>query len=407
MNVFLARQPIFDADLNVVAYELLYRAGEHSTRAEITDANAASKEVLVNAFSEIGLEHITSGKPALVNITEDILVQGDLPKGLQKELIPEILETVLVRPDVVEEVKGLVSLGYRIALDDFVYSDEWLPLLKLAHFVKLDVMALGMERIEEQITQIKTKVDVTGRLLAEKVETREEFDALAALGFSYFQGYFLCKPHMMAGTSVPASSSVLMTLLAELATDNYDAEKVEQIISRDPRLSYKLLRVVNSASFGLAREIKSIRDAVVILGFGELRRWSSMLALNSVDNLPEELIATAVQRAKMSELLALELERDDAGSYFVAGLLSLLDAMLGRPLDELVSSIPLSGAISDAMLKGEGPIGEVLEAVKSYEVADFEHSVVSGISGERLSDIYLESVAWSDQTVRQLAAQNA
>ncbi|OUS27304.1 hypothetical protein A9Q99_14925 [Gammaproteobacteria bacterium 45_16_T64] len=396
MDVYLARQPVFDRNLNVVAYELLYRGSLVNSAASMGDANEATKQVLVNAFSEIGLEKITSGHPALVNITQDILTSGQLPKGLQKLLIPEILEDVLVNDDVIQEVKNLVDVGYRVALDDFVYSEDWRPLIPKASFIKLDVMDLGVSGVKDQVAKLRLVEDVSGKLLAEKVETHEEFELYRTMGFDYFQGYFLCKPHVMSGESVPASGLVITTLLAELSTDDYDIERVERIICQDPRLTYKLLRVVNSASFGLSRTIKTIADTIVILGAYELRRWASMLALSTMDNKPNELLVTAIVRGKMCELIAEKLNRQFSGGYFTAGLLSLLDALLDKPLEDIVQQMPLSAELELALLTGGGDVGMVLKVVEAYETGDFEKATIEGLSSEGLWSIYLEALEWAD-----------
>lgn len=396
MNIFIARQPVFDRNLNVVAYELLYRSGQVNSAQGMLDPNQASKEVLVNAFSEIGLEKITNGLPALVNITQEILVTGALPKGLQKLLIPEVLEDVLVNKDVIQEVKNLINLGYNVALDDFVFSEEWVPLVRQARYIKLDVMDLGALGVKEQLAKLRVTGSVEGKLLAEKVETHEEFELYRTLGFDYFQGYFLCKPHVMEGESVPASGLVIMSLLSELSNDDYDIEKVERIICQDPRLSYKLLRVVNSASFGLSRTIKTISDAIVILGSQELRRWSSMLALTAVDNKPNELLVTAIVRGKMCELVADRLGRTFAGGYFTAGLLSLLDALLDKPL---------SAEIELALLTGDGDLGQVLTAVIAYERGEFEDSMLPGMTPDDLWEIYIQTLEWANIAAHSMLAK--
>lgn len=394
MEIFLARQPVFDRQLNAIAYELLYRGGRVQ-HAVIDDPGKASMQVLVNAFSEIGLEKITNGKPALVNIPHELLVTGALPKGLQKLLIPEVLEDVAVDKNVIQEVKNLVSLGYRVALDDFVYSDAWKPLIAAASFIKLDVMALGVERVKEQLARIRLCGNTKGKLLAEKVETHEEFELYKALGFDYFQGYFLCRPHVMAANSVPASHMVITSLLGELGRDDYDVDSVARIICQDPRLSYKLMRVVNSASFGLSRTVKTVEDTIVILGSYELRRWASMLALSTVDNKPHELLITAIVRAKMCELVAKQLKRQNPGSYFTAGLFSLLAALLDRPLEDIVSQMPLSAELELALVTGGGDIGQVLRAVEAYEAGRFEESLLQGMTAALFWDIYLEALEWS------------
>ncbi|RLT95000.1 MAG: HDOD domain-containing protein [Ketobacter sp.] len=395
MKIYLARQPVFDRNLNAVAYELLFRNGDVGA-AIIDDPTKATMQVMVNAFSEIGLEQITNGKPALVNITHDILVRGDLPKGLQKLLIPEVLEDVVVDGNVIQEVKNLVALGYKVALDDFVYSDSWKPLIGLAHYIKLDVMALGVAGVKEQLARLRMCGNVKGKLLAEKVETHEEYELYRALGFDFFQGYFISKPHVMTGQSVPASHHVLQSLLAEVSKDDFDVDRVARIIAQDPRLSYKLMRVVNSASFGLSRTVKSIEDTIVLLGAYELKRWAGMLAFSVVDSKPNELLVTAIVRAKMCELLARHLKRSQTGSYFTAGLLSLLDALLDRPLEEILQRMPLSAELELALLTGSGDIGQLLGCVSAYEVGQLEALKSVGVDLSVMWELYLEALKWAD-----------
>ncbi|AUM12768.1 EAL and HDOD domain-containing protein [Ketobacter alkanivorans] len=395
MEIFLARQPVFDRNLNAVAYELLFRSGNVGT-AIIDDPTKATMQVMVNAFSEIGLEKITNGKPALVNITHDILVRGDLPKGLQKLLIPEVLEDVVVDGNVIQEVKNLVALGYKVALDDFVYSDAWRPLIGLAHYIKLDVMALGTAGVREQLARLKACGNVQGKLLAEKVETHEEYELYKALGFDFFQGYFLSKPHVMVGQSVPASSLVITSLLGEVSKHDYDVDRVAHILAQDPRLSYKLMRVVNSASFGLSRTVKSIDDTIVLLGAYELKRWAAMLAFSAVDNKASELMVTAIIRAKMCELVAKRLQRQHPGSYFTAGLLSMLDALLDRPLEQIFSQMPLSAELELALLTGSGDIGCVLLSVKAYEDGRFDDIPTMGLEATDMWEVYMEALEWAD-----------
>lgn len=396
MEVYLARQPVFDRDLNAVAYELLFRNGNVGS-AIIEDPTKATMQVMVNAFSEIGLEKITNGKPALVNITYDILVRGDLPKGLHRLLIPEVLEDVVVDGNVIREVKNLVALGYKVALDDFVYSDSWRPLLGYAHYIKLDVMALGVTGVKEQLARLKACGNVQGKLLAEKVETHEEYELYRALGFDYFQGYFLSKPHVMVGQSVPASHHVLTSLLGEVSKEDYDVDRVAGIIAQDPRLSYKLMRVVNSASFGLARTVQSIEDTVVLLGANELKRWAGMLAFFVVDSKPDELLVSAIIRAKMCELVASRLQRPQPGNYFTAGLLSMLDALLDRPLEQVLSQMPLSVDLELALLEGSGDLGGILYTVKAYDNGCFEEMPAIGLASADMRAVYLEALEWSDR----------
>lgn len=399
MDIFLARQPVFDRDLKVIAYELLYRSNLENNANNIDCPNKATMDVLVNAFTEIGLEKITCGLPALVNVTEDILLEGHLPKGLHTLLIPELLETISVTPELIKEIELLTNLGYRYALDDFIYSDQWVPLIPSCIFLKLDVKMLGVLGVRKQLEKLKFITEVRGKLLAEKVESYKEFELYRALGFDFFQGYFLCRPQVLSGEGVSASGEIILSLLSELSNDDFDIDRVQRIIYQDPRLSYKLLRVVNSASFGLSRTIKSIADTIVILGANELRRWVGMLALSSVDNKPNELLVTAIVRARMCERVAEQLERRNCSTYFTAGLLSLLDALLNRPITTIVEQMPLSAELEMALVSGGGDVGQVLRSVKAYERGKFEEVELvelAELDACVLKDIYLESITWAD-----------
>ena len=396
----MARQPVFDKNLNAIAYELLFR-GSDADSAVFDDPNKASIQVLVNAFSEIGLEKITGGKVALVNIPQGMLVAGGLPIGLQKLLIIELLENVMVDDHVLKMVKSLIDVGYQIALDDFEYTEAWKPLIPMASYIKLDVLALGLEGVKRQLELIKECQTFKGKLVAEKVETHEEFECYKTLGFDYFQGYFLCRPHVMRGVAVPASHSVITNLLAELSDEEFDVDKVAKIVSQDPRLSYKLLRVVNSAAFGLSRSVKTVNETIILLGAYELRRWVSMLAFSNIDNKPHELMVTAMVRSKMCELIALKLRRQYPGSYFTCGLLSMLDALLDKPLEGLVAQMPLSPELELALLNRSGDLGQVLNIVTLYDLGEFEKLQDNGIDGidfGSLREMYFEALEWANLT---------
>ena len=395
MDVFVARQPVFDGDFNVVAYELLYRDSLNNF-ADFSDPDVATMKVLVNAFSEIGLEKISSGHPVLINVTQNIIESGQLPHGLGDLLIPEVLEDVTVTEKGVQAIQHLVDLGYKVALDDFVYRTELKPLIPMADFIKLDVMDLGVQGVKEQLARLRMTGTLKAKLVAEKIETHEEFELYRTMGFDYFQGYFLCKPHVVTGSGVPAMSAVITALLTELSKEDFEIKEVERLICQDPRLSYKLLRVVNSAFFGLNRKIKSIADCVVVLGSEELRRWASMLVCCMVSGKPHELLVTAMIRAKMCEIVAGHLGRRFGGGYFIVGLLSLLDALLNRPLEAIVSEMPLSAELEIALLTGDGDFGQVLKAVEAYELGQFEFLEPLGLDADLYWRAYLKALEWAD-----------
>lgn len=396
MDVFLARQPIYDRSLNVVAYELLYRAGEEKNRAgPLSDPDGASTRVLINAFSEIGLDKITGGLPALINVTERFLVSGALPASLKGKLIPELLESITVTNNLVESLKKMVAAGYQFALDDFQYQETWKPLMELSSIVKIDVMTLGKSGTMRQVHEIRRSTQCKAKLLAEKVETQQEFEFYKALGFDYFQGYFLARPNIIKDKGIPTSKMVIISLLGVINDPKSDVDDVEKVISQDARLTFKLMKIVNSASFALRRDVRTIAEAVNIIGFNELRVWVNMLSLSNIDNKPHHLLLTGMVRAKMCQLLAKKFHYPDANIYFTTGLMSLLDALLDLPMQEVMSQMPIGKDIKDAVLNQTGILGRILQAVIAYEQGRWEDTNVPPLTTDDLFSIYIEALEWA------------
>lgn len=406
MNIFLARQPVYDAELNVVAYELLYRSNENNYAGDISDPDQASSQVISNAFFEFGMEQIVGDMPALVNVTKSFLAANQLPNNLSDKLVLEILETETVDNELVKLVDELAHRGYQIALDDFEFDRDWALLVPKADIIKYDVMALGkdgmdkqlfiLERFQQKFGQIRAK------LLAEKVETHEEFEHYKALGFDYFQGYFMSKPKIIKDKGVPASKMVVVSLLGELNNPNADVDNIELLISQDARLTYKMLRVVNSAAFSLATQVDTIRQAIVVIGLDELRRWASLMALSLNDGKSNELLVTAMIRARMCQILSEKKMVDDTNVYFTAGLFSLMDALMDAPLAEILEPMPFSDELKSGVIELSGCIGETLKAVLAYEKGDWSHIDIPGIDGDDISGSYMQSLEWTKQATNNL-----
>lgn len=392
MDVYLARQPVYDRQMQVVAYELLYRPGAQSDAGTIDNPEEASSQVMVNTFMEVGIENITGGIPALINVTRDFLTSGVFPIKFRDRLIPELLEGMEVDDHLVQVATQLVNQGYRFALDDFVWSDEWEPLVDIADIIKLDVMALGEQGVRVQLEKL---AGVKAKLLAEKVETHEEFEAYLDMGFDLFQGYFFAKPKLIKEKGIPASKYVVMKLLGETARENADVDEVVKLISQDARLTYKLLKIVNSAFFGLPRKVNSIQEAVVILGFKELKCWASLLSLASMDDKPTELLITAMVRGRMCQHLAEKLQMEEPDKFFTAGLFSMLDALMDSHLEDIIQQMPFSDDLTRAVLKHDGQIGVVLHTVVAYESGDWKEIHLGSLGQEEIWDAYLKAIEWA------------
>jgi c-di-GMP-related signal transduction protein len=401
MDLFIARQPIFAKQQTVYAYELLFRSGPANVFPEI-DPNQATARVIADSLFTLGLYTLTGGKPAFINLTRDLLL-GDYATLLPKtETVIEVLETVSPDAKVVEAVRRLKVAGYLIALDDFVQKPGMEPLLALADIIKVDVLATPPA---ERRALVQRHAPRGVRLLAEKVETPEAFREAAELGYTYFQGYFFAKPAVMQAKGAPEFRLTYLTLLQEVVKPELDLGRVASIIGRDVTLSYKLLRFINSAFFGLRRTIASIPDALALLGDREVRRWASLLGLACLGaNKPAELVVEAATRARFCEGLAKPAGLAHyAEELFMLGLFSLLDALLDRPLEVLLQALPIPSMVK-ATLLGEGsPLTAVYECVLAYVAGNWTHLAAHmealNVNEAEIPRRYREAVTWAQQVL--------
>jgi EAL and modified HD-GYP domain-containing signal transduction protein len=398
----LARQPIFDGNMQVVAYELLCRNSDLKFITS-TDGDAASSQVLLNAFTELSIEQVVGKHKAYVNFTRTLL--DSPPPFNRQKLVIEVLEGQQIDASMLHSLKQLREQGYTIALDDFELNEESESLVAYADIIKLDVLSLSPEQLQYHINYLKP-FGIT--LIAEKVETYEMFEQCKALGFDLFQGYFLAKPRVITGRKISENKQSVLQLLSALHDPNVPLEKTERMIARDTLLSFKLLRLVNSAAFGLHRDVESLRQAIMLLGLNKLKNWVNLLALSNLSGKPHELSIAALTRARMCEMISTRLnERGRPDSYFTVGLLSTLDAFLDTPLEELLRNLSLSEALNQAMLTHSGPEGLVLQVVQAHEQGhwqdiDWNRLEELGLTSESLAEIYLDALHWVAETMNSL-----
>jgi c-di-GMP phosphodiesterase len=396
-DIYIARQPIYDRQLDLVAYELLYRDAEYQRDGIAVENPHTSSELLINTFMEMGLENIVGSNPALIRMTHDYL--------RDERRIPMTIEQIVLEVSVKEPpdealcagLKRIADAGYEIALDDFSYTPALLPLLQSATIVKLDLLALGREKIAEQVKLCKQhKI----KLLVKKVETHEDLRYCQELGFDWFQGFFFCKPQLVSGKSRPANRAVLLRILSKLQDDNTSMEQLEKVIIQDVTLAYKLLRYLNSATYAFRREINSIREALMLIGTEQVKRWASLLLISSYQSdKPQELIVTAMVRARMCELLAEKSHSPvDADQAFTVGLFSTLDALMDMPMDELLDTISFTASIKLALLAYEGNLGHLLKQILYYEKGEWSSLMINGFSATDYSMAYLGAVQWVNES---------
>ena len=369
-EIYVARQPIFTRNQEVFAYELLYRSGVNKFYSNL-NGDQASFEVITNSFLLIGLETLTRGKKAFINFTKNLL-ENDVATLLPNEaIVIEILQDIEPDKKILNACRKLKELGYYLALDDFCYNRKFLPLIDLVDIIKVDFLKTEKKEREAIIQRIgKPKI----HFLAEKVETREEFTQALEMGYSYFQGYFFSKPLILSGKDIPSFKIIYLKILQEINRQDLDYDRLEDYVKMDVSLSYKLLKFINSLSFGFRNEIRSIKQALVLLGQKELSKWLSLIALKGIgDNKPDELIITAICRARFCELIAPRVGlKDRSSDLFLMGMFSLIDAFLDRPLPDILAELPISDDIKLALSGSDGRFKDVYELILAYESGDWE-----------------------------------
>lgn len=397
-QLFLGRQPIFDTKKRTVAYELLYRSGQ-ANAFDAVDGDRATTQVLYNLLYGMGVQEVTGGRLAFVNMTYGLLTSG-LAKNLDpKGVVIEILEDVTIDDQVVRACEELREMGFRLALDDFVVQEGTERLLPLAWVVKLDFLADPLPRLQELARMLRP---YGVELLAEKIEDEEAFQAGLELGCRYFQGYFFARPVIIQRSELPPAAWSQLRIMGALQRPEVEVEEMTRIIATDPGLTYKLLQLVNSAAFGLERRVSSIQQALVILGEKELRRWLTFVILNSLrGDRPKEIMVLACTRGRFGELLAMKRgEEEKAPALFLTGLISMLNVIMGRPLKELLAELPLDPAIGQALLERRGPLAPYYHLAYSYERGNMEmvnrlaHAL--GLELEVVGECYVEAVKWAD-----------
>ncbi|MDX1572495.1 MAG: HDOD domain-containing protein [Methylophaga sp.] len=394
-RVIIGRQPIYDRAMNVYAYELLFRAGTSNNIAEVTSENAdfATSRVINHAFMELGASRVIGEHIGFINLTRSFLLSDDPIPFTQEKIVLEILEDIEIDQPLLDAIQKLVAQGYTLALDDFVYNEQLAPLVKMAKIIKVDILDVDADVLINHVQELK-KYSV--RLLAEKIETREQFILCKELGFELFQGFYFCRPTIIEDKPFPENHIKLFKIIERLQDPNVEFNEIEQLIVQEVALSYKLLRLLNSAAMGLRHKVDSIQKGLVILGLKAIRTWTTMIALNSIGSVNPELMTNALVRAKMCESLAPNYGFSEQ-TGFLTGLFSNLDAMIGIPMDHLMTSMPLSGEIKLALTEQGGPLGQMLERVVAYEQGRWDDINTQEISLEDMSDSFVRATDWTIQ----------
>jgi EAL and modified HD-GYP domain-containing signal transduction protein len=404
LDIALARQPIFDRTDHVIGYELLYRRTARDTAALPPDDPGASQmttDTIAGTFLGMGLERVTGGKRAFVNVDRWMLLDGSVRVLEPDQVVLEILESVACDPETLAACAALVGEGYVIALDDFEYSESYEPLLRLARIVKLDVLG----KSEAALANVLERLRPFGvRCLAERVESSTTRMMCVRLGFDLFQGYYFAHPETLSGREIPVEQAHIIRLLNLLRDPTQSDVVLEDIFRRDLSLTYKLLRIVNSASTGHVG-VTSIGHGLRLLGRGSLHRWMALLLVSSMATrspVHDELVEMAMIRARFCELITETFgQRRDGGASFVAGLFSLLDALMEVSMSDLVAKLDLTPELKQVLVEREGPFAPALRVVEAYESARWTEVFSTIALGDRvietLPELYLRAVEWAHE----------
>jgi c-di-GMP phosphodiesterase len=384
-----ARQPILNSSLELYAYEFLYRP----IQDEAPQSHSITAEVIASSALDLGLKKAANNHFIFLNMSYDDLFSPLIEALPSEQVILELLEDIQPDSKLVKRAQELSAKGFSFALDDFVYTPDWDPLIALASIIKFDLTVTSIDVNKALIEKLQP---YPIQFLAEKVETLDEFKAYKDIGCELFQGYFFCKPELVQGKAVSASTLAITKLLADINRTDISITELESTVERDPNLTHMLLKYLNSANFSFKNPIERIKQAIVILGINETKKWVTLISLRSIPSKPLELIKHALVRAKLAELIALENTEKNPNSFFLMGLLSTIDALLDITMKEALKLMPLKDEILEALLEQKGEMGRVLSIIIDHE------QQLNWPIDQDYSTQYIDACQWADDVTSSI-----
>jgi len=396
-SVLFARQPIYDAKLEVHAYELLFRPTEDIFNNAV-DGDSATSQVILNALTATDFESVLDNKPAYINFTRNWLKQA--PPLPTDQIVVEILEDIEVDDALIRDVRHLSEQGFTIALDDFVLTEKTEPLLDIADIVKMDVLNTNEKCLAQTLEKLK---EYPLKLLAEKVEDRAMYKKCKEMGFGFFQGFFLSKPENIQGKALASSQLTILNILTSLQNPDITINEVESLIEQDPVLSYKVLRLINSPLLRVQQDVTSIHKAINLLGLDQIKRWASIISLTKLADKPDIIFLEALFRAKMCEEIAIRGNLKEPQMFFTVGLFSMLDVFFDRSLPDILQDLPLADPVKLAIEHKKGLPGDILNLVLVHEQGKWEEipweklEKQLGIDDNIFEVSQLAAITWSQE----------
>ncbi len=392
-DILLARQPIFDRNLKLYGYELLYRQNSTSEHASFLCGDTATSLLLLNNYASLSQTTEHHRVPAFINVTENLIKSDEILPLQPEKVVLEVLEDVTPDQQLIAAIKKYKQRGFKIALDDYPFTDDFEPLLEHADFIKVDILSFDMATIAKKLDGLK---NFNAQLLAEKVEDHQTYVQCLKLGFHLFQGYFFEKPQVVRGKKLESNKQMIMSILGYVYDPEADPKVIAEKVSHDAQLSYRLLRIINSAAYGLSKKVQSIQEAIVFLGLNQLKRWIALLAFSASDDTPPELLRTLLIRGRCCELVSMEQNQSSPEKFFTAGLFSGIDSLLGADLSYLINDLPLTSEVQQAILQYKGDIGEVLHSVIQFEHARWEN-ITYPVDAKIINQCYFKAIRWCEE----------
>lgn len=394
-EVFVGRQPLLDRSGVTIGYELLYRSTASADTAMVVDGDAATARVLLNATTEIGLDRLVGDTLAFINLTRSYLTDPSILECLPADrVVLEVLEDIESCDEVIDGLKHLRGLGYRIALDDFDANGPTAPLLDYASIIKYDLSQIDGDELRQRIA---VDHDAGRTVVVERVETQDEYAEVAAAGADWFQGYFFARPATVTATAIAPNTLSLVQLLAHINRPEATMNDIVDVLRHDVAMSVKVLRYVNTAAFSRLTSIDSIQTAAVLVGQDRLRSWTALALLSSIDNKPTELINIALTRAKFCELVAHQRRLTDADAFYTLGMLSLLDTMTDTPMSTITAQIAIGDNIRSALIGDDSELNAVLRDALDIEDA-MANKTLDTIDADTLRT-YHAAMTWAIEIV--------
>lgn len=398
-EISITRQPIYDKDESTFAYELQFRNSD-AEFSSIDDSDPESSQIIANVFMEVGLKLLVSDKPAFISLPHTFLRERQSIPFAKDKFILEISADEKIDTDLLDAISDLRQQGFTIALENFKYDDSKIPLIEQCELIKLDIS----ENTQKELSNLVQKLAPLSKpLLAYKVETQDDFEFCKDIGFTYFQGSFLNKPKVVKYKTLPLNKMLLLQILAKTQDPDVEFGELEELIGQDVGISFKFLRLINSANFGLSKKVESLHQALMLLGLREVKSWVSLVALSNIDSVPQELTDMSVMRSRFCKRLAEKAGISNPDTYFTIGMFSLLDAIMSKSMKSILKSLPLSEEINECLIFHTGSMGEALDCAIAHEQNEWHMIKFADLTPAEINEIYIETLEWCRGIQSQVA----